>query len=146
MKTRTHTAIPILLGIKLLVPRSVGLSHAYRSILAPRRLDYGWGRYPESHFYWLFSGKISNYRIRVCIYLFTLSIIEEHNLIISLINNLIILCECNQIAIRGQNNRQNLILWLLIYYVHRLSLNQAIPYSDNQNIFWGNMLLCLRCR
>jgi hypothetical protein len=116
MKTRTHTAIQILLGIKLLVPRGVGFSHAYQSILVPRRLDSGWGRYPESHFYWLFSGKISNYRIRVCIYLFTLSIIEEHNLIISLINNLIVLCERNQIAIGGQN------------------------------IFWGNMILCLRCK
>jgi hypothetical protein len=92
-----------------------------------------------------FREKISNHRIRICIYLFTLPIIEEHNLIISLINNLIVLCERNQIAIGGQNNRQNLIPWLLIYYVRRLSLNQAIPYSNNQNIIRGNMILCLRC-
>ena len=135
MKMQTHTAIPILFGIKLLVPRSVGLCHAYQSIPAPRGLDSGWGRYSESHFYWLFSGKISNYGIRICVYLFILSIIGEQNLIISPINNLIVLWEQNQIAIGGKNNRQNQILWLLIYYVRRLSLNQAIPYSDNQNNF-----------
>jgi len=68
---------------------------------------------------------------------------KRKKLIISLINNLIV-CKHNQVAIGGQNNRQNQILWLLIYYVCRLSLNHAIPYSDNQNIF-GNMLLWLRC-
>jgi hypothetical protein len=99
----------------------------------------------SSRFHWLFSGEISNYRIRIHIYLFTSSIIEEFNLVISPINNLIVLCDHNQIAIGGQNNRQIQIPWLLIYYVHRLNLNQAISYSDNQNIFGGNMLLCLRC-
>jgi hypothetical protein len=99
-----------------------------------------WDGSVSSRFHWLFSGKISNYRIRICICLFTSSIIEEQNLIISPINNLIVLCEHNQIAIGGQNNRQNLIPWLLIYYVCRLSLNWAIPYSDNQNIFGENML------
>ena len=145
MKTRTHTAIPILHGLKLLAPRSVDLCHAYWSILLPRGLDSGWGRYPESHFYWLFSKKISNYRIRIHIYFCTWSIIEENNLIISPINNLIVLYERNQVAVGGQNNRQNQIPWLLIYYVRRLSLNWAISYSDNQNIFGGNILLCLRC-
>ena len=100
----------------------------------------------SSHVHWLFSRKISNYRIRICIYLFTSFIIEEQNLIISPINNLIVLCEHNQIAIGGQNNRQNYILWLLIYHVHKLNLNQVISYSHNQNIFRGNMLLCLRCK
>ena len=104
-----------------------------------------WDGSVSSRFYWLFSGEISNYRISICIYLFTPSKIEEHNLIISPINNLIVLYERNQIAVGGQNNRQNQIPWLLIYYVRRLSLNQAIPYSDNQNIFGGNILLCLRC-
>jgi hypothetical protein len=30
-------------------------------------------------------------------------------------------------------------------YSGYVSLNQAISYSDNQNIFGGDMLLCLRC-
>jgi len=135
MKMQTHAAIQILHGLKLWVPRSVGHCHAYWSILLPRGLDSVWGSYPESHFYWLFSGKISNYRIRIHIFFLTLSIIEENNLIISLINNLIVPCEHNQIMIGAQNNRQNQILWLLMYYGRRLSLNQAISYGDNQKTF-----------
>ena len=121
------------------------MTKAYTSRYQQFYSKQNWDGSMNSRFHWLFSGEISNYTIRIRIYLFTLSIIEEFNLIISPIKNLIVLCDRNQIVIGGQNNRQIQIPWLLIYYIHRLNLNQAISYSDNQNIFWGNMLLCLRC-
>jgi len=46
--------------------------------------------------------------------------------------------EYNQVAIGGPNNRQDRILWLLIYHVRMLNLNFLQQY-------FGNMLLCLRC-
>jgi len=124
----------------------IGMTKAYTSRYQQFYSKQNWDGSMSLHFHWLFSGEISNYRIRICIYLFALSTIEKDNLIISLINNLIVFCEHNLIVIGGQNNRQNQIPWLLIYYVCRLNPNQAIPYSDNQNIFGGNMLLCPRCK
>ena len=67
---------------------------------APNGLDSNWGRYPESHFHW-FLEEISHYKIRICIYIFMSSIIRKsYNYNISPINNLIVLCEHNQIATR----------------------------------------------
>jgi hypothetical protein len=50
MKTQTNSAIPVLLGLKLLVPRSIGLCHAYLSILAPRDYILVEGNIHNNHF------------------------------------------------------------------------------------------------
>jgi hypothetical protein len=62
IETQTRTAILIFLRLKLLVPRIIDLCFTYQSLLGPRGLDSNWGRYTESHFYWLFSREISDYK------------------------------------------------------------------------------------
>jgi hypothetical protein len=72
-----HPRFPILLKLKFLVPRIVGLCFIHQSILGPMVLDSDWGRYIELYIYWLFSGEICDYRIKIHIYLLTLSIIRK---------------------------------------------------------------------
>ena len=43
--------------------------------------------------------------------------------------NLIVFHEHNQIELGGQNNRQNLIVKLLIYCAHQVNLNQFISWG-----------------
>ena len=76
METKPDNAALILPGVKSLVSGIIGLHLAYRSIVVLRGLDPDWGRYLESSFHWLFSGKIIIHRIWFCLTCFTSFIIR----------------------------------------------------------------------
>ena len=77
METWNHSAIPVFLRLKLLVPKIVGLCLTYQSIVALKGSNFNWARYSESCFHWLCSREISHYKIRICIYIFTSFVIRK---------------------------------------------------------------------